>query len=412
MGLFSKLWRSRREPDPAEAEARLDELLGVLLDGGDTGTVLQALDENLEALLARGRGREVDQLIARVDGDLSPDVWSAPDRLAQLAGLHYRLPGDRATRCRRALELWEQALEGHRQAGTSEGQGTILGRLGQVHVELGVTDPEEYRRAIPLLEEALARLENGEVASRAALRRSLGDAYAGLSEPGPDHLELAREQFGQALSLCEQAGATFEQAGVEARLGDVHLQLMALHGPELLAPALGHYSRAAALYARGQRPLEAASCHERAAAAHLSVSAGPDEHLAAAMQAYGQALAAYDDSGHAVEAARVRTRLAAGHLAGPDAGNPEVMQVALDHYLTAMRTFEERGMESERALVLRGLARIYLSPGASPQDVDQGVRLLEEAADYYSGANLSAEYQAVHEQLRRARGLRARSTPP
>ena len=37
------------------------------------------------------------------------------------------------------------------------------------------------------------------------------------------------------------------------------------------------------------------------------------------------------------------------------------------------------------------------------EDLDQGVTLLEEAAEIYARANLSREYQFIHEQLRKVR---------
>ena len=77
----------------------------------------------------------------------------------------------------------------------------------------------------------------------------------------------------------------------------------------------------------------------------------------------------------------------------------------LEHYLEALKVFAELELETEQGEALQGLARIYLSGGGhgEREDLEQAVSLLEEAATIYARANLSPDYQAVHEQLRKAR---------
>ena len=422
MNFFKRLWqKSSAEgetdlPEPArlahEPDAMdLEALLYDLEKRRDAGGVLEGLDRHLERLQEHGYGDAVGPLVHWVDAEMGQeDTWSS-DRLSQLGSLFQRLDGDRRAHCQRALELYARALEGHQQADEGEWEAVILNNMGLALVELGGDTPEAFRQAIPLLEEALAFFEGGDdLTHRGAICMSLGEAYAGLKESGADHLELARECYERAWALFERCGWTLDQAAAQVQLGDTQAELAAFYGPDALEKGIRHYRNALDIYLEQDDSAVCGPLRRRLGAAYATLADQRGEPGHQALGEYERALDAFRRSGDSQAAAHISLELAELHLHLKGDGDYEQLAAAHDRFREALDGFGQAGFEGDRARALHGLARVYLEQGTESErpDLEQAVRLLEEAVHLLGQASLSREFQLVNEQLRQARSLLAR----
>jgi len=123
---------------------------------------------------------------------------------------------------KKAIELYEKALEMARRIGDASSEGAGLGNLGLAYANLG-----EYRKAIVLYEKVLE------------MARRIGDASsegAGLSNMGTAHLNLG--EYKKAIGLCEKA------LKIHRRLGNVHGEGVALSNMGTAHLNLGEYKKA------------------------------------------------------------------------------------------------------------------------------------------------------------------------
>ena len=417
MNLFKRFRRKRPPPvedmvsTPAEVggdtkgmDAR--EVLGALAESQDIDEAMKHLDRHLDLLLGDGHGEVVGQLIEQIDEEFGRRREMRADRLALLGSLYQRRDGGGEGDKRRALELYEVALAGYRQGDEREGVAITLNNMGLALSELAGADPEQYKRAIPALEEALEYFEeNEEITYRATICMALGEAYFRLPEAGGDHFELAREYFERAWALFERAGMPLDQAAAQGRLGDVMVALAPLVGPEALEKGVRHYRNALSIYIDRDQTDACGTYQQRLGATYVALGGQEKEHLRKGFRSYQRALEIFHQSGNQREIGLTCLEVAALHLFLEEGEEEEYLAAALERYLEALKVFEELEMEVERGQALQGLARIYLDggEGSEKEDMDQGIALLEEAGEIYARANLSREYQAVHEQLRKVR---------
>ncbi|MBT4497759.1 MAG: hypothetical protein HOC74_08560 [Gemmatimonadetes bacterium] len=416
MNLFKRFRRKRSPPVeetilepagvPGDAEG-IDarEVLGSLAESRDIDEAMKHLDRHLDLLLEEGQGEVVGQLIEQIDEEFGRRGEIRADRLALLGSLYQRRDGERETDKRRAIDLYAVALEGYRRVNEREGTAITLNNMGLALCELAEVDPEQFKRAIPVLEEALEYFEeNEEITYRATICMTLGEAYSGLPEPGGDHFELAREYFERAWALFERAGMILDQAAAQGRLGDVMVSLAPSVGPEALEKGVRHYRNALSIYLDRGETDACGTYQQRLGAAYVALGGQEKEHLRKGLRAYERALEMFRQSGNQEGVGRVCLEVASLRLFLEE-GEEEFLAAALERYFEALKVFEELGMEVERGKALQGLARIYLNggEGSEREDLDQGVALLEEAAEIFARANLSREYQFIHEQLRKVR---------
>lgn len=418
MNFFKRLRRksSRNEEgtvpaaEPVAVEEVFDaaEVLVDLAAREDVGEVLKVLDVHLEQFQQQGHGPAVGRLAVWAERQLQQEGIPSPDRLAQLGSLYQRLETEaREEYCRRALGLYQRALEGFRAAGEQEGEAVILNNMGLAYAELGLTDPECFCLAIPLLEEALQFYEDGEELScRAAICLALGEAYLGLEEAGFDHLELARDFFERSWALAERCGIPLDQAAAQGKLGDVQVKLAEFYGQETFVKAIRHYRNALSIYVEHQELESCGFYQARLGAAYVALSNMEEEHLRKGMRAYQRALEMFRQSGNPRSVASTCMELGALHRTLGQNGDREHLEAALETYLEALGIYQELGMDSERGAALQRLARIYLDAGAhsESEDIEQAVLLLEEAASIYTRNKQTVEFRAVHDQLLQARG--------
>lgn len=417
MNLFKRFRRKRPPPvegtaaTPAEGPADAEgmdarQVLGALAESRDIDEAMEHLDRHLDLLLGEGHGDVVGQLIEQIDEEFERRREIRADRLALLGSLYQRRDGGGEADKRRALDLYAVALQGYRQGDEREGAAITLNNMGLALCELAVADPEQFKMAIPVLEEALEYFEeNEEITYRGTICMALGEAYSGLPESGGDHFELAREYFERAWALFERAGMALDQAAAQGRLGDVMVAMAPLVGTEALEKGVRHYRNALSIYFDRDQTDECGIYQQRLGAAYVALGGQEKEHLRKGLRAYQRALEIFRQSGNQREVGLVCLEVASLHLFLEEGEAEEYLAAALERYLEGLKVFEELEMEVERGQALQGLARIYLDGGeeSEREDLDQGVTLLEEAAEIYARANLSREYQFIHEQLRKVR---------
>jgi len=127
---------------------------------------------------------------------------------------------------RKAIELYEQALEIHRWIGDVRGEGSDLGNIGVAYAELG-----EYRKAIEFYEQAL------EIARRVEDVRGEGNE---LSNMGSAYMQL--EEYRKAIEFYEQG------LKIHRRIGDVRDEGTDLGNMGVAYTYLGEYFQAFELY--------------------------------------------------------------------------------------------------------------------------------------------------------------------
>ena len=382
----------------------------------DPERILQFLDVHLDAIEARDCLAAAWELLEQAEGARDVGTWS-PGSLAMLAGLRARLgSGDRRAGLERSVRLYGEALKRFEAAGETEGAAIVRNNLGVTLVELAPFEPERYREAIPLLEEALDYYREAcNEGFRASIWMALGDAYCGLREEGPDRHHLARNCFERAWSLFERDGdgARCELATAQGRLGDVQVALAAGGDGGSLEMAIRHFRNALAVFVDLEEPDQCGRYHARLADAYIRLSDMQAEHLRKGIRAYGRALEMFEQSGNELAGAGVCMELASLFQVTGEEGAPD-LEAAVDYSLQALRLYGEGGDPTRRGEALRGLARIYLSADlqSDPRDVQQAVGCLEEALRLGAADANGEAYRAVHAELTMARQLGASLTPP
>ena len=425
MNLFR--WRGRRSDlqqgrtafqfTEEVSEEEIFDAATVLLDleeSGDLEEVLGVLDSCLEKIQQQGKEAKVHRLVARVEEEFQQKPVG-PHQLAQLAAVYQRLEeGDRSSCLHRALGLSVEALRRYREAGARRGTAIVLNNMGIVYNELGASSPKFFQKAIPALEEALRFYkEENEADRQLSIYMSLGDAYAGLEEPGPDHLELALEYYDRVWSLSGKSGVRLEQAAAMGRLGEVQFQLGAYYGDEALAKAEKHFRDSLNIYVEEQKPSDCAYYQTCLAEVYLALSRSGKEYLVQALHAYEGALEFYEkasDRGHVADTCMEMARLHQD-LRGRDQGGH--LSSAVELYFKAMKINQDLGRDAERGAALQELALIYLDAGAgsASADVAQAMRCMEEAAQAFEEADLKDEYRTVVDQLEQVRRFFAPPPP-
>ena len=408
-------WRTRRSELQAEetafkftqetSEEELFDAATVLLDleeSKDLGETLEVLDSCLEQIQQQGKEKEVHLLVAWVEQEFQQKPVG-PHQLAQLAAVYQRLDeGDRSACLHRALGLSREALRRYREAGVRQGEAIVLNNMGIVYNELGTASPQFFQKAIPVLEEALRFYEEeNETDCQVSIYMALGDAYAGLEEPGPDHFELAMEYYDRVWNLSGGSGARLEQAAVSGRLGEVQLELGAFYGEDALLKSVKYFRDTLSLHVEERQHQVCAYYQTRLAKAYIAFSEIDRGHLINALHAYEGALELYEkgeDKGHVAQTCMEIARLHQD-LKSRDEGMH--LSAAVELYLKAMKINQELGCDAEHGAALQELALIYLDAGASSAsaDVAHAVRCLEEAATVYREANLKEEYRVVVDHL-------------
>ena len=399
------------------SEEELFDAATVLLDleeSGDLEEILGVLDSCLEKIQQQGKEAKVHRLVARVEEEFQQRPVG-PHQLAQLAAVYQRLEeGDRSTCLHRALGLSMEALRRYREAGARQGEAIVLNNMGMVYNELGASSPRFFQKAIAALEEALRFYQEEKEADRQlSIYMSLGDAYAGLEESGPDHLELALEYYDRVWSLSGRSGARLEQAAVMGRLGEVQFQLGAYYGEEALAKAENHFRDSLNIYVEEQKPSDCAYYQTRLAEVYLALSKSDEEYLVQALHAYEGALEFYEKASDRGRVADTCMEMARLHqdLRGRDQRGH--LSSAVELYFKAMRINRDLGRDAERGAALQELALIYLDAGvgSASADVAQAMRCLESAAEAFVEANLKDEYRRVVDQLEQVRRFFAPPPP-
>lgn len=206
---------------PDEENAAL--LLLEWAEKGDAAHVLNILDEHMEALSQQGQ--DVLDWAGWVESRLGQAEPISTSQTAVLGSIYQRLEGgDRDVSRRKALAYYERAIAAYRRANSLAGVAVLLNNMGLLYCELARADRAQYRRAIPLFEEALEYYEEvDEPSHRGAICLSLAEAYAKLDEAGADHFELAREFYERAWALAERSGEPLVQAMAQGGLGDTQV---------------------------------------------------------------------------------------------------------------------------------------------------------------------------------------------
>ena len=231
------------------------EVLGELGENRDLAAILQVLDAHLEEILQDGYGEYARELVVWADAQLKEQNYPTSYR-ALLGSAYQRLEEtDPSKNLLRAVELYREALEECQVIGEEEGVAVILNNLGNAYVELGAIEPAYFRQAIPVLEEALEFYRDVEESfCRAYIYMSLGEAYGGIQEEGPDHFEIARENYERAWALFERGQSWLELAHAQGRLGEVQFELGAFYGQEALEKAVRHYRNALTVFVEQDQP--------------------------------------------------------------------------------------------------------------------------------------------------------------
>ena len=391
-----------------EEPFRVEEVLQELEESRDIAQILQVLDAHLEDIQQEDYGEYARQLVSWIDEQLRKEKYPAKYR-ALLGSVYQRLEQvDRFKSLLRAVELYREALEEYQVAGEEEGIAVILNNMGNALVELGAFDHQYFRQAIPLLEEALEFYREIEAPScRAFIWMALGEAYSGLQEEGPDHFELAFENYERAWALFERSEAWLEVAEAQGRLGDVQFELGAFYGDGALEKAVRHYRNALAVFVEQNQLGLCGLYQSRLAEAYIGLSNMESEHLHKGMRAYERALDIFeqiDDKGARADTCMELGRL---HQVLKDEDENAHLEKAVDRYVHALQLYRDLGRETERGGALQALARVYLEAGSTsdPEDIAQAILLLEEASQIYQLESCAAEFQAIEDELRQARQL-------
>ena len=428
--LFSRRRQKRETPEleghspaaPADVEREAVDAelsLCALRATADPARILKFLDAHLDDIVAQDCVAAAREIFADVERNLDEDKWS-PGSIAIFASLRQRLgSGDQEQSLRRSVELYGEELRRYEQAGEHEGAAIVRNNLGNALVELAPFEPDRYRQAIPLLEEALEYYrEVHNEAFRASIWMALGDAYCGLEEQGPDHYHLARDCFDRARSLFDRdpAGAREELASAQGRLGDVQLELAIFDGGRSLEKAIRHYRNALAVFVELDDHDRCGTYHARLANAYIRLSEMHSEHLRKGIRAYQRALEMFARSGNVDAQANVCLELARLHQVTGKQGEPD-LATSVSFYMRALPLYGEEEVERRpesvngRAECYRGLAQVYLSADvrSDPRDAAQAVLCLEEAArNLASLADTADAYRTVQAELREARQLEMR----
>ena len=375
----------------------------------DPGRTLHFFDTHFEEIDAQGYLDLARQIVVDVEADLDEETWK-PGSIAMLASLRQRFAlGDSLQGLRRSVDLYQRALQGYEQDGEATGAAIVRNNLGNALVDLAPFEPVRYRQAIPILEEALEYYREVRNESfRASIWMSLGDAYSGLEEEGPDHYHLARDCYDRAWSLFERDGsdAEAELGAAQGRLGDVQLELAAFEGGQSLEKAIRHYRNALAVFIELDDADRCGTYHARLGEAYVRLSEMQIEHLRKGIRAYQRALEMFARSGNRRGEADVALELARLHEVTGAEGDPDLAS-AVTFYLRSLQLYGETGPAGQRAEGLRGLARIYLTAESKsdPRDLDQGIRCLEEAVRLVAETVDAEAYSSVHAELEAARHL-------
>jgi tetratricopeptide (TPR) repeat protein len=347
------------------------------------------------------QGQDVLDWAGWVESRLGQAEPISTSQTAVLGSIYQRLEGgDRDVSRRKALAYYERAIAAYRRANSLAGVAVLLNNMGLLYCELARADRAQYRRAIPLFEEALEYYEEvDEPSHRGAICLSLAEAYAKLDEAGADHFELAREFYERAWALAERSGEPLVQAMAQGGLGDTQVELASFGGAECLEKAVRHFRNALSIYV---------DLNDIAAQAHYQERLGytygqwrEEEHLRKALRAYERAGADYIQCQNSLQTAQVKIELAR-------------IAIALDEWETAfaaasqaLQLFSQLEMDDGRARSFQVLASIYLSAGdeSAREDIEQAERCLLEAQRLFLREQMAEEYGCVASELRQVQNL-------
>lgn len=397
------------QPEPQPADFNAADVLLELAERRDVDQVLRGLDAHLERIQDQGKEAEAVRLLRWAEQELHSAQAPQPAQYALLGNVCQRLCGDvTADSLQKALGYYGVALNGYQAAQELEGIAVVQNNMGLALLGLAATNGRNYGEAIHLLEESLQFYEQGEDWSRRAdICLSLGEAYAGLEEPGYDHYELGREYFERGQALYERCGDIHGQALAQGQLGDVQIELASHVGDIALEKAVRHYRNALTLFVDLGDSLATARYQEGLAKAYGGL--GEEEHLRKSLRAAQRAVELYAQHQQAAALARANLQLGHIHLALVKLGAEEELLPAFEQLRQALNLFRDLGNRRGRAECLESLAQIYQLGGAESQDADlrQALNCLTEALAIYNleGCNAAAgEVQREMDILQQATG--------
>ena len=397
------------EPEPQVADFNAAGVLLELAERRDVDQVLRGLDTHLERIQEQGREFEAVRLFQWAEEELHLSPSPQPAQYALMGNVCQRLQATETTDpLLRALDFYAVALQGYGEARELEGTAVVQNNMGLALIGLAQRDVGRYVEAIPLLEEALLFYESGEDwPRRADICLSLGEAYAGLEEPGFDHFELGREYLERSRALYERSGDLHGQALAQGQLGDVHVELAAQDRQAALERAVRHYRNALALFVDLGEPLAVARYQEGLATAYGGL--GEEEHLRKSLRAAQRALELYEKHDQPTASARVGLKLGRLHLALVDFGSEEDLLPAFEQLRRSLQLFRDLNDRAGRAECLVGLATIYQYGDTEKQDADlrQAFDCLSEALAIYrheGQSEAAAEIQRQIDALRASGG--------
>ena len=417
--IFSRKGRNAvPNPEPVKLVRDLDEpikfdaksALGDVRADPEPGRALRLLDDHLAEIEAQGCLNDALDLLDWVEDHIH-DSQQPPGYLAMVAGVRQRLAADGLladskleAELRSVVGLYEQALQGYSQIGDEEAIAVVQNNTANALVELARFDRSAYSQAIPLLEEALAFYrQNQDELRRAFIWMALGEAYGGLEEHGADHLCLARDCYENAWSLFERGGSRLDLAEAQARIGDMQLALARFDGDGALERGIRHYRNALSVFLEIEAHDKAGICHAGLGEAYVRLSDMQSEHLRKGVRAFERALEMFEISGN--DRARADSAVELARLCEVVSHDEEAADLAraVSLYFQALAVYDNLGLDPERAVVLRSLARVYLFGGADsdPQDVSQALYCLHEAARLLQGSDLADRLQ-IDEELTQA----------
>jgi tetratricopeptide (TPR) repeat protein len=389
--LFAKKAKSiptvppKQIPESPPEDFNAADVLLDLAERRDVDLVLRGLDAHLERVQEQDREPEALRLLSWAEEELNLAQSPQPAQYALLGNICQRLqPTQNADALQRALGFYSVALTGYEEARELEGTAVVLNNMGLALLTLARTDARQYAEAIPVLEEALHFYENGEDwPRRADICLSLGEAYAGLEEPGFDHYELGRECLERSRALYERCDDEYGQAMAQGQLGDVHVELAVQDGQISLEKAVRHYRNALALFVDLGEPLVVARYQERLGNAYGSL--GEEEHLRKSLRAAQRAVELYEKHEQQAALARAGLGLARIHLALVGCGAEDELLPGFEQLRRTLGLFRDLKDRSGRAACLLLLAQIYQYGESDRQDADlrQAFDCLTEALAIY-----------------------------
>lgn len=326
----------------AGAELDVSRTVAWAIEAGALDIARRYAMQAAQQLFAQGEHQRALELLDALYGQLDPE--SDAILLAQLCALQVEL-ASRLGRYRRALE-YSQRLE-HQTTG-ARGYAELASRQARLLLRIN-----EHQRAVDLLSDALTQLHENELGnSLIALRVSLllGEAFY---ERG-DH-ERSQQRADEALNQLQRMAR--EQSLRPAELSPVTIQARNLSGK--LAIFFGHFDRAKTLFSQNLEDAKRLGLSDEQARAmgNLGIVAMCLKDYEDALSCLKEAVA-YQAASEIIPRARLLLNL------GVIYQHRFEYELALKHYLEAMRVARQNEQSRIYAISAYNLATLYRDIGA------------------------------------------------